>query len=96
MPWLLLMVGEIQEYTCERVEVYPLEPLSSISARNIEGNDIIQPPPLASLSDLSAPVIAATYVYDDLENLEAQLWSFDDFVKESAWEWYDASDSHWR
>lgn len=96
MSWLLLMVGELQEYTRERVEVYPLEPLSRISARNIEGNDIVQPPPLASLSNLSAPVIAATYVYGELENLEAHLWSFDDFLKESAHKWYDASDSHWR
>jgi hypothetical protein len=95
MSWLLLTVGEIQEYTREHVEVYPLEPPSRISARNIEGNDIAQPP-LASLSDLSAPMIAATYVYGDLENLEVQLWSFDDFVKESAWKWYDASDSYWR
>ena len=90
------MVGEIQEYTREPVEVYPLEPLSRISSRNIEGNEIVHPPPLASLSDLPAPVIAATYVYSDMENLEAQLWSFDDFVKESAQKWYDASDSHWR
>jgi hypothetical protein len=38
--------------------------------------------------DLGPALAAETYVYKNYENLEAELWSFEDFVKNSARKWY--------
>lgn len=45
-------------------------------------------PPLPALSALPAPLRAETYVYaGPLRGLSAELWSYDAFVRESAWKW---------
>ena len=47
-----------------------------------------QPPPLPSSSETTNITQAETYVYVDEKNLMPELWSFDDFVKNSAKKWY--------
>ena len=44
------------------------------------------PPSLPASFEL-APVEAETYVYVSLSDLKADLWSFEDFVKNNAWKW---------
>ena len=75
--------------------VYPLGPFTSVPAdatgsSEAEENSLIPtaPAPLASISELAQPIEAQTYVWcrDDNE-LETELWSFDDFVRESAGRW---------
>jgi len=77
------------------VLVHLLGPFTSIPAdttgsSEAEGNSLIPtaPTPLASISELAQPIEAQTYVWcrDDSE-LETELWSFDDFVRESAGRW---------
>ncbi|KAI0833391.1 hypothetical protein BC628DRAFT_16836 [Trametes gibbosa] len=45
-------------------------------------------PELPPLHTLAAAVTAHTYIYaGPLSGLSAELWSYDDFVRESAWKW---------
>ncbi|KAF8905110.1 hypothetical protein CPB84DRAFT_1960658 [Gymnopilus junonius] len=46
------------------------------------------PPPLPSFAESLDAIEAETYVYGDERDLEANLWSFEDFVKNNAWKWY--------
>jgi len=48
----------------------------------------IKPLPLA---ELKPALDVETYVYKNFENLDAELWSFEDFVKNSARKWYGES-----
>lgn len=45
-------------------------------------------PPLPASVDLEPALDAETYVYKSFENLDAELWSFEDFVKNNARKWY--------
>jgi hypothetical protein len=47
-----------------------------------------KPPPLPSPAEMAPGLDAETYVYKTFQNLEAELWSFGDFVKNSARKWY--------
>ncbi|KAH9850314.1 hypothetical protein C2E23DRAFT_836025 [Lenzites betulinus] len=49
-------------------------------------------PKLPPLQQLAPAVYAQTYIYaDSLSGLSAELWSYDDFVRESAWKWVGGS-----
>jgi len=77
----VLDVFEGDEYVRERVVVHPLEPFSSLSASETSALT------MAPAAELAAPVEAEAYVYSCLSDLEAELWSFDNFVKNNAWKW---------
>ena len=78
-----------KEYQRRRIEVYPLERFRDISAHAVN-EDTLQNhfPPLPSPTELQRSTEAETYVYCDVRNLEVQLWSYEDFVKQNAWKWY--------
>ena len=45
-------------------------------------------PPLPSADELAQPIPAQTYVWCSKDsNLEKELWSFDEFVKNNAYKW---------
>lgn len=46
------------------------------------------PPPQPVPTQLLPPIAAETYVYLRDNNLEIQLWSYEDFVRQNAWQWY--------
>lgn len=82
-----------QEYTREKVDVHPLGPLIGVSNYSIDQDSLVpaHPAPLPSLSQMTNVIKAETYVYRDKNNLMAELWSFDDFVKNNAWKWYGSA-----
>jgi hypothetical protein len=85
-----LDVFEGDEYVRQSVIVYPLEPLASLSessAFQAESLDSAAPPPAPAPFQLADPVEAESYIYDSLSHLKADLWSFDDFLKNKAWKW---------
>jgi len=45
-------------------------------------------PPLPTPLDRSLAIEAETYVYIEADDLESELWSFEDFVENNAWRWY--------
>lgn len=55
------------------------------------------PPPLPKDEDLSGGVQAETYIYGNVGQLVPELWSFEDFVKKKAHNWYihDPADFRW-
>ena len=75
------------------VLVHPLGPFTSVPADTTgspeaEGDGLISsvPTPLATVSELARPIEVQTYVWclED-SDLETELWSFDEFIRESAW-----------
>ncbi|KAH7873728.1 uncharacterized protein C8R40DRAFT_1048611 [Lentinula edodes] len=90
---------EGNEYSRCSIEIHPLQPLIDIPAYDVALDDKslvpADPPPLPPTSELLPAIPAQTYIYNDLENLEADLWSFEDFIKNNAWKWYgDASNDN--
>ena len=80
------------------VLVHPLGPFTSVPADTTgspeaeEGSLIpTGPTSLATISELAQPIEAQTYVWcmED-SDLETELWSFDEFIRESAWRWIDS------
>ena len=73
------------------MDIYSLGPLTDISNHSIDEDSLIpaHPPPLPSPSQLTNIIRAETYVYGDENNLMAELWSFDEFVKNNARKWYE-------
>jgi hypothetical protein len=47
--------------------------------------------PLPPLDKLPDAVEAQTYIFLDLRHLESKLWSWDEFIENSAWKWYGGS-----
>jgi hypothetical protein len=84
------VLSEPKEYTRESVQVHPLGPFKDVSTHTIDEDDLVpsHPPPLPSSSRASPAIDAQTYVYIDAGDLDSELWSFDDFVKNNAWKWY--------
>jgi len=78
---------EGSEYTRECVHVQPLGPFTDVSTHSI---DLVpsHSPPLPTPLDRSLAIEAETYVYIEANNLDSELWSFEDFVKNNAWRWY--------
>jgi len=78
-----------QEYIREKEFVHPLEDFIDLSNYMVSDEQSLiptAPPPLPE--KLAPPVEVDTYVYRDISFLEAELWSFDDFVKHNGWKWY--------
>jgi hypothetical protein len=74
-----------------------LGPLASISSYSAQFKKLFppQPPPLPEDSKLTAAIDADTYVFIELDNLEASTWDFSEFVEHNAWRWYgSAADSN--
>jgi len=78
------------------VLVHPLGPFMSVPADTTgsseAGEDSLiptDPTPLATtISELAQPIEAQTYVWCLKDSdLETELWSFDEFIRESAWRW---------
>ncbi|PPQ64595.1 hypothetical protein CVT26_001993 [Gymnopilus dilepis] len=80
---------EGDEYRREKVQVHALGLLQDLSA-DLDSETFVteHPPPLPDSPDTLTPIEAETYVYADENNLDASLWSFQDFVKHNAWKWY--------
>ncbi|KAJ3753530.1 hypothetical protein EV360DRAFT_53325 [Lentinula raphanica] len=86
---------EGDEYSRSNIEIHPLQSLVDISDYNATLDEAtlvpVDPPPIPSASDLLPATPAQTYIYNNLDNLEADLWSFDDFVRNNAWKWYGSA-----
>ncbi|KAH9180857.1 hypothetical protein EDB89DRAFT_1840899 [Lactarius sanguifluus] len=83
----ILDVFEGDEYVRSQVLVHPLGPFTAASEDNLIPADL---PSLPAASELAQTVPAQTYVwcsYD--EELDKELWSFDEFIRKNAWKWID-------
>ncbi|KAF6757293.1 hypothetical protein DFP72DRAFT_892235 [Ephemerocybe angulata] len=82
------------EYARILVVVHPLAPFHPMST-HCEGEDALIALHSSSIpenqGDLAFGVEVDTYVYLEVENLEAELWSFNEFVKMHAPQWFDYS-----
>ncbi|KAF9048628.1 hypothetical protein BJ165DRAFT_1461208 [Panaeolus papilionaceus] len=86
---------EGDEYIRRPVQAHLLGPFTSVSTHGTNYDDLIptQPPPLpVDIESIDATEVE-TYVYCDETNLEAELWSLSDFVKNNAWKWYQSDES---
>ncbi|OJT03347.1 hypothetical protein TRAPUB_6016 [Trametes pubescens] len=89
-----------QEYTRDIVGVHPLGPLTPLSATSgttsAPATDAYLVPRVApelpALDALGPSVPAHTYIHAGaLRELSPELWSYADFVRESAWKWVGES-----
>lgn len=85
----------LQEYVPSSV---PVHPLSSFVKFNLEAeaSELVLPEhvaPLLPVDELSPAVEAHVYIYQDASNLEPQLWSWEDFVRNSAGKWHGHGES---
>ncbi|KAH9958308.1 hypothetical protein BC827DRAFT_1261329 [Russula dissimulans] len=92
-----LDIFEGVEYDRLLVNVHPLGPFTPISTDAAATSDVVEDnlipaelPPLPSATELAQRLPAQTYVWrlDDSE-LEKELWSFEEFVKNNLWKWID-------
>ncbi|KAF8134919.1 hypothetical protein EV363DRAFT_1447730 [Boletus edulis] len=84
----LLDIFEGDEYTRELVHVHPLGP--SISIDNVEVTGEV--PPIPPPNELETTIEVFTYVWcRPLSELQPKLWSFKEFIEESAWKWIGAA-----
>lgn len=67
------------------VDVHPLGPLTDISNHSIDQDSLVPAHPMANI------IRADTYIFEDDNNLIAELWSFDDFVKNKARKWHGSA-----
>ncbi|TFK20281.1 hypothetical protein FA15DRAFT_673599 [Coprinopsis marcescibilis] len=82
---------EGDEYKRVEVDIHPLAPSASISTHSEEDLDLVllHSTPLPPTPELASPFKAQTYVFLNVAQLEPELWSFEDFVKENAYKWFD-------
>ncbi|KAF8239783.1 hypothetical protein L208DRAFT_1385831 [Tricholoma matsutake] len=87
---IVLDLFEGPEYVRKCVSAHQLGALVKLSEHPSDEESLITTklPPLPSLVDLAPALDAETYVYKNFENLDAELWSFEDFVKNNARKWY--------
>ncbi|KAF9223653.1 hypothetical protein BS17DRAFT_781006 [Gyrodon lividus] len=87
----LLDIFEGNEYTRELVLVKPLSPLTGLNdILPIEGNALVPTKslPVPTSSGMEKPLEVNTYVWcRPLFQLRPNLWTFEEFVKDSAWKW---------
>jgi hypothetical protein len=80
-----------QEYDRKKVDVHPLGSLTSLAESSVFEELSSNPSKVAPLPDIAGlpPAIQAeTYVYSaSVSYLNAELWSFDEFVQKNAWKW---------
>ncbi|TRM64714.1 hypothetical protein BD626DRAFT_489686 [Schizophyllum amplum] len=83
---------EDDEYTREQLPVHPLSPFTSVQRdgeiESAGDTRVIPSTPPDLPETLAEPALAHTYVWLDVSRLEAELWSYADFVKHNAWKWY--------
>jgi len=84
---------EGDEYARKEVSVHPLQEFRDISAHSVDDETVLpehaSPIIAEDLSELPlSPSSAETYVYCDENDLQAELWSYEDFVRENARNWY--------
>ncbi|KAF5391538.1 hypothetical protein D9757_002369 [Collybiopsis confluens] len=89
----LLDYFEGAQYTRRNIQVHPLEPLVDISGYSVDDASLVpaRPAPLPPASEMPPPVAAQTYIYNDIDDLSSELWSFADFVRHNAWKWHGAA-----
>jgi hypothetical protein len=87
LKWIYDRQVNLKEYRLERVSVHPLDSFTSLSKWSMVTEHSIATAIPPSSSDLPTPVEAQTYIYGNISGLNAELWSFDDFVKHNAWKW---------
>ncbi|KAF9533824.1 hypothetical protein CPB83DRAFT_844578 [Crepidotus variabilis] len=91
----LLDVFEGSEYLRQEIQAHPLTEFRDITAHTVDESSLPQhPPPLPPRDDLPPPIPAETYIYVCDKDLEAELWSYEDFVRQNAWKWYTSTADH--
>lgn len=69
-------------------------PIPDTSAATVADAYIVpmKAPELPALNTLATPIEAETYIYaGPVSGLSAELWSYEDFVRENAWKWVGRS-----
>ena len=78
-----------KEYVKQEVSVHPLEEFQDISVHSVNKDTVSKRlPPLPLPEELLMPLLVQTYIFCHENGLEAELWSYEDFVKENARKWY--------
>ncbi|PBL03483.1 hypothetical protein ARMGADRAFT_1004219 [Armillaria gallica] len=92
MDILLLDAFEGTEYTRGPVPVHPLEDTINLYEYSVSKDDkhLVPNPPalLPPVEELAEAIPAETYIYRDVNKLDAELWSFGEFVRLNARKWY--------
>ncbi|KAK0236023.1 hypothetical protein EDD85DRAFT_839003 [Armillaria nabsnona] len=92
MDILLLDAFEGTEYTRRPVPVHPLEDTINLNEYSVSKDDkhLVPNPPalLLPVEELVEAIPAETYIYRDVNKLDAELWSFSVFVRLNARKWY--------
>ncbi|TFK75030.1 hypothetical protein BDN72DRAFT_832739 [Pluteus cervinus] len=84
------------DYGRQNVQVHKLGEMMSLDSYQLDeqaSGDLLPTTPQALpdrevLTSESGQTDAQTYVFKDISELEAEMWSFEEFVKENAWKWY--------
>jgi hypothetical protein len=88
-----------KEYDREKVGVRPLGSLTSLAESSVFEELSSNPSKVAPLPDIAGlppPIQAETYVYSaPTSYLNAELWSFDEFVQKNAWKWMGGSNAEY-
>ena len=80
-----------QQYYRRPVSVHPLESFFALSDSGKVDRLLVPSSPAPFPADLALTVPAEAYIYADVTELEAKLWSFSDFVRDSAWRWHGSA-----
>lgn len=70
---------EGDQYVRRQVSVHPLEEFQPITAHSTRPQRPDQ---------LLSPLTAQTYIFCDVDDLQADLWSYEDFLRDHARKWY--------
>ncbi|CAL1700274.1 unnamed protein product [Somion occarium] len=89
---ILLDLFEGDEYSRDTVSVHPLSaftPLVSTLLPSPPDAHIIPSTssPISSFDALQTPILAQTYIWKALSQLEPALWEYEQFIRDSAWKW---------
>ncbi|KAK7452703.1 hypothetical protein VKT23_012105 [Stygiomarasmius scandens] len=76
------------QYICAEVDVHPLGPFLELSQNSgSEDASLIPSDPGPLPLELSPPMRAQVYVFINSSDLATELWSYEEFVRNHAWQW---------
>ena len=84
-------VNLLQQYYRRPVSAHPLESFFALADSGAIDRLLVPSSPAPLPAELAPAVQAEVYIYADVTELEAKLWSFSDFVRDSAWRWHGAA-----
>lgn len=75
-----------KQYITQEISAHPLEEFRNVSADSVNEEKFSEQLPIPE--ELLPPISASTYVFCRVDYLQAELWSYQDFVTGKARYWY--------